>query len=62
MPDAVSVIAAAVIAGRSPQTIRKWVREGRITFHRKLGRILLERTEVERVLALPDLPPKKKRR
>ena len=68
MPEAVSVsvTVAAGIAGRSAQTIRKWIREGRITAQRKLGRILLDRGEIERVLALPDLPPvmpaKRKRR
>ena len=63
MLDAVSVAVAAGIAGRSPQTIRKWIREGRIGSSRKLGRILLERAEIERVLALPNLPlPVRKKR
>lgn len=53
----VSIDVAAGIAGRTPATIRKWIREGRITAQRKLGRFLLDREEIERFAQLADLPP-----
>lgn len=45
----ITVREAATLAGRTPETVRRWVWSGRLTAQRDGGRLLLERADVERI-------------
>ena len=45
----VTVREAAELAGRTPETIRRWVWSGRLAAQRDGGRLLVERAEVQRI-------------
>lgn len=47
--DLVTVREAATLAGRTPETVRRWVWSGRLTAQRDGGRLLVERADVERI-------------
>lgn len=51
---------AAELARMSPHTIRKWVRTGRLPRHGTGARVLIRRSELERVLS-GDVTPDRKR-
>ena len=47
---------AARLTGRNPETIRRWVRSGRLQSRRDGPRLLLFDDEVDALLAPPALP------
>jgi hypothetical protein len=47
--DLVDIQEAAVIAHRDPETIRRWVRRGRLVARKQGNRLLLPRADVERL-------------
>jgi excisionase family DNA binding protein len=47
--EMVDVREAAVIAGRDPETIRRWIRAGRLTAQRQGNRLIVPRSQVERL-------------
>ena len=49
-PDEVDVAAAAVIAGRSTETVRRWVWSGRLRAHKRGKKLLIARSDLERLL------------
>jgi len=55
--DMVDVREAAAIAQRDPETIRRWVRQGRLAARRRGNRLLLLRVDVERVGGVQDSRP-----
>lgn len=60
--DLVPIAEAAQIIGRTPTTLRNWIKELRIQCVRKLGRIYFVRSELDRIAASPGVPePAKKR-
>ena len=52
---------AARLAGVAAGTVRRWIREGRLTEHRAGRHVRIQRADVERLLAgtrqTPDLTP-----
>lgn len=48
--DMVDVQEAATIAGRDPETIRRWIRSGRLAAQRRANRLLVPRGDVERLV------------
>ena len=45
--DEVDVVAAAAIAGRSTETVRRWVWSGRLRAHKRGKKLLIARSDVE---------------
>ena len=54
--DMVDVQQAAAVAGRDPETIRRWIRSGRLSAQRRANCLLVLRVEVERLLGHFLLP------
>lgn len=48
--DEIDVIAAAAIAGRSAETVRRWVWSGRLRAHKAGKKLLIERSDLARLL------------
>jgi excisionase family DNA binding protein len=48
--DHVDVAAAAAIAGRSAETVRRWVWSGRLRAHKRGNKLLIARAELARLL------------
>lgn len=46
------VIAAAAVAGRSAETVRRWVWSGRLRAHKRGNKLLIERSDLDRLLKL----------
>jgi excisionase family DNA binding protein len=44
------VIAAAGVAGRSAETVRRWVWSGRLPARRRGNKLMINRTDLERLL------------
>jgi len=44
------VIAAAAVAGRSAETVRRWVWSGRLKAHKRGNKLLIERSDLDRLL------------
>ena len=53
----VDVQEAATIAGRDPETIRRWVRSGRLAAQRRANRLLVPRLDVERLAGVQASGP-----
>lgn len=51
LTDLVDIRTAARLAGRSPETIRRWVWSGRILAHRQGNRLLVSRPDIVRLAA-----------
>jgi excisionase family DNA binding protein len=51
-----TVSEAAVLAGRGEETIRRWVRSGRLPCRRDGPRLLIAREDVQALLAPTSLP------
>ncbi len=52
-----TILEASVIAGCAPETVRRWVRSGRLEARRDGPRLLVERADVEALLRLPRTLP-----
>lgn len=54
-----TIAEAAAQTGRGPETVRRWVRQGRLAAHRRRGRLYVDPDELEALVARPalDLPP-----
>jgi excisionase family DNA binding protein len=52
----ITVSEAAALAGVSEETVRRWVRSGRLESRRDGPRLLLHREEVEQLAAPASLP------
>jgi len=52
VPDFIDVREAAAVAGRSPETVRRWVWSGRLAAHRQGRRLLIARTEFDALIGL----------
>jgi excisionase family DNA binding protein len=48
--DELDVAAAAAVAGRSAETVRRWVWSGRLRAHRRGNKLLIARTDLDRLL------------
>ena len=48
--EEVDVAAAAAIAGRSAETVRRWVWSGRLRAHKRGKKLLIARSDLEQVL------------
>jgi len=48
--DEIDVLAAASIAGRSAETVRRWVWSGRLRAHKRGNKLLIDRSDLERLL------------
>jgi excisionase family DNA binding protein len=48
--EEVDVVAAAAIAGRSAETVRRWVWSGRLRAHKRGNKLLISRADLERLL------------
>jgi len=48
--DELDVLAAASIAGRSAETVRRWVWSGRLRAHKRGNKLLIDRSDLERLL------------
>ena len=48
--DEVDVITAASVAGRSAETVRRWVWSGRLRAHKRGNKLLIDRSDLERFL------------
>ena len=48
--DEVDVAAAAAIAGRSTETVRRWVWSGRLRAHKRGKKLLIARSDLEQLL------------
>lgn len=53
--DDVDVMEAAALAGRSAETIRRWVWSGRLRAHKRGKRLLIARRELEQLLSSSGL-------
>ncbi len=53
-----SIAEAAARSGRGPETIRRWIRGGRLAAHRDGGRLFVHAEELDALTARPshDLP------
>lgn len=60
--DQITIEEAARMLGRSIATLRSWLRAGRISCARKLGRIYFAKTEIAALALQPAIPPKRGRR
>lgn len=49
-PEEIDVVAAAAIAGRSAETVRRWVWSGRLRAHKRGNKLLISRADLERLL------------
>lgn len=56
MRQKLSLIEAAPLLGVSPHTLRSWIRERRIAFHRLGRRIVFARDDLERFLENNRVP------
>ncbi len=56
--DMVDVQEAALIAQRDPETIRRWVRSGRLAARRRGNRFLVARVDVERLAGVRTSRPR----
>ena len=56
----VTVSEAAELVGRSVNTIRRWIADGRLRTKRVLGRVYFDRSELELLAQQPDLPSPKR--
>lgn len=56
--EMIDVREAAALAGRTPETVRRWVWSGRLACRRSGNRLLIARADVERISAgsVPSLP------
>jgi excisionase family DNA binding protein len=45
----ITVVEAASRVGRSPETVRRWIRSGRLPALRERGRLLLEVSDIDTV-------------
>jgi excisionase family DNA binding protein len=52
--DELDVIAAASVAGRSAETVRRWVWSGRLKAHKRGNKLLIDRSDLERLLRSSD--------
>lgn len=50
-----TVAEAAARSGRGPETIRRWIRAGRLAAHRDGGRLLVHPDELDALVARPSL-------
>ena len=50
------VIAAAAVAGRSAETVRRWVWSGRLRAHKRGNKLLIERSDLDRLLKSSTAP------
>jgi excisionase family DNA binding protein len=48
--DELDVIAAASVAGRSAETVRRWVWSGRLRAHKRGNKLLIDRSDLERLI------------
>lgn len=48
--DELDVAAAAAVAGRSAETVRRWVWSGRLRAHRRGNKLLIARSDLDRLL------------
>ena len=48
--DELDVIGAASVAGRSAETVRRWVWSGRLRAHKRGNKLLIDREDLERLL------------
>jgi excisionase family DNA binding protein len=48
--DDLDVVAAAAVAGRSAETVRRWVWSGRLRAHRRGNKLLIARADLDRLL------------
>ncbi len=48
--DELDVIAAASVAGRSAETVRRWVWSGRLRAHKRGNKLMIDRSDLERLL------------
>jgi excisionase family DNA binding protein len=48
--DELDVIAAASVAGRSAETVRRWVWSGRLRAHKRGNKLWIDRSDLERLL------------
>jgi excisionase family DNA binding protein len=49
--DQLDVAAAAAVAGRSSETVRRWIWSGRLRAHRRGNKLLIARVDLDRLLA-----------
>jgi len=52
--DELDVIGAATVAGRSAETVRRWVWSGRLRARKRGNKLLIDRAELERLLQSSD--------
>lgn len=52
-----TIAQAAARTGRGPETIRRWVRAGRLRAHRADGRLHVHPDELDALVARPGLDP-----
>ncbi len=52
-----TIAEAAARSGRGQETVRRWVRQGRLAAHRAGGRLLVHPDELDALLARPALDP-----
>jgi len=57
-----SLLEAAPILGISPYTLRAWVRDRRIAFHRMGRRIVFDRGDLEQYIRQHRVPPARSQR
>jgi excisionase family DNA binding protein len=48
--DELDVAAAAAVAGRSAETVRRWVWSGRLRAHRRGNKLVIARSDLDRLL------------
>ena len=48
--DELDIAAAASVAGRSAETVRRWVWSGRLRAHRRGNKLLIARSDLDRLL------------
>ncbi len=52
-----TIAQAAARTGRGQETVRRWVRQGRLAAHRADGRLYVHPDELEALVARPALDP-----
>ena len=52
-----SVSQAATHSGRGAETIRRWIRSGRLTAHRSGGRLFVHQEDLDALIARPAHEP-----
>jgi excisionase family DNA binding protein len=57
VPDFLTVPEAAKRVGRNPETIRRWIREGRLPAERAGTQHLVDEDVLDQIVATPELIP-----